>query len=150
MAFDKWLEPAKTVTPQSAGAYTANYVIGGAMQFDISGSASGGGIINKLLVWDNDNEGAAGALWLFKADLATPIADNNLFAPVFADWDNWITTLTLPAFTTYNSIKQAILPDINDEFKVDANIIYGYFVCSGTPTFAAAKSLRFKLGILTQ
>lgn len=162
--YDRWIEPSVTITPDTS-IYTANDVIGdhpnattGALTFSLEtnsatgviGSSSGGGLINKLIVYDNDNEGAAGALWLFKADLATPILDQATFAPVLADWDNWITTITLPAFTTYNSIKQALVTDINDQFRVSQNKIYGYFVCSGTPTYASSKSLVFKLGILTQ
>ena len=154
--FDKIIEATASFTPDTS-AYSANDVVGshanattGAMTFDISGTSSGAGLINKLLVYDDDNEGAAGALWLFTQDLATPILDNAGFSLVLADWDNWITTLTLPSFTTYNSIKQAVLPDINDTFKVTKNLIYGYFVCSGTPTYAGSKTIKFRLGILTQ
>lgn len=147
--FDKWIDAVASVTPDTS-AYTAGDSIGGALTFDIGSSASGGGLINNLIVSDNDNEGAAGALWLFKADLATPIADQAAFAPIFADLANLIDIITLPSFTTINSLKVAVLTDINDKFQVTGGKIYGYFVCSGTPTYASSKTLRFQLGILTQ
>jgi len=146
---DKWIDAVASVTPDTS-AYSIGESIGGALTFDVSASASGGGLINNLIVSDNDNEGAAGALWLFKADLATPIADQAAFAPVFADLANLIDIITLPTFTTINSLKVAVLTDINDKFQVTGGKIYGYFVPSGTPTYAAAKTLRFQLGILTQ
>lgn len=146
---DKWIDSVASVTPDTS-IYAAGDSIGGALTFSITGSSTGGGLINSLLVTDNDNEGAAGALWLFKQDLATPIADQAAFAPIFADLSNLVGIYTLPAFVTVNSLKVAILNDINDKFQTTTNQLIGYFVPSGTPTYAAAKTLRFQLGILTQ
>lgn len=152
--FDKWIDAAVTVTPDT-NIYAAGDAVGqasasAALIFDLTGSRSGGGLINVLTVADNDNEGAAGELWLFKADLATPITDNAAFAVAFADFANLITILPLPTFRTISSMKVAVLEDINTKFQVTQNRIYGYFVASGTPTYAAARSLRFQLGLLTQ
>ena len=149
MPLDRLIFPSVTFTP-SASAYTAGDSIGGAQTFDVSESATGGGIINSLLVADNEGIGAAGALWLFKQDLATPIADNAPFAVAFADFANLITVLTLPAYTTISSMKMALLNDINDVFVVRGGKIIGYFVPSGNPDWAASKSIYIQLGILTQ
>lgn len=146
---DKWIYPSVTFTPD-ASAYTAGDSIGGALAFDVSRSASGGGIINTLLVADNEGIGAAGALWLFKQDLATPIADQAAFAVAFADFANLITVLTLPAYSSISSMKVAVLTDINDVFSVTGGRIFGYFVPSAAPDWATAKSVYIQLGILTQ
>ena len=147
--FDKWIDAAASVTPDTS-AYTAGDSVGGAMTFDVGGSSTGGGLINNLIVYDDDGEGAAGALWLFKANLVTPIADQAAFGVVLADLANLIDIITLPAFTTIGALKVAVLPDLGDKFQVTGGKIYGYFVCSATPTYAAAKTLRFVLGIQTQ
>lgn len=152
--YDKWLDPEVTLTPDTA-AYTAGDVISGAgratgLEFSLAGSSSGGGLINSLVVADSEGIGAAGELWLFKADLATPIADQAAFAVVFADFANLITILTLPSYKTISSMKVAVLEDINTKFQVTANRIYGYFVASGAPDWAASKSVYIRLGILTQ
>jgi hypothetical protein len=137
------------VTPDTA-IYTAGDVIGGALTFPLSISSTGGGLINSLMVADNGNIGAAGSLWLFRQDLATPIADQAPFAVAFADFANLITILTLPSFNTISAMKVAVLTDINDQFYVTGDKLIGYFVTSVTPTFAAARSLQFRLGLLTQ
>lgn len=152
--YDKWLDPSVTFTPDTA-AYTAGDVISGAgattgLVFDLTGSSSGGGLINSLLVADSEGIGAAGALWLFKADLTTPIADQAAFAVAFADFANLITILTIPSYTTISSMKVAVLEDINTKFQVTKNRIFGYFVASGAPDWAASKSVYIRLGILTQ
>lgn len=149
MTFDKHRFTSVTVTPDVA-AYTAGDVVGGALSFQLNGSNTGGGLINSLLVADSEGIGAAGALWLFKQDLATPVADQAAFAVAFADFSNLITVLTLPSYTTISAMKVALLTDINDQFYVTGDKLVGYFVASGAPDWAASKSLTFRLGILTQ
>lgn len=142
-----------TVVPDT-NAYSANDVIGGLLTFSLTGSSTGSGVLNSLKVCDNDNEGAAGALWLFRpgSSNAAPTAalDNAAFAPTITDLENLIVVITLGTFTTVNSLKEQVVEDINKTFHVDNNIIYGYFVPSGTPTYAGTKRLTFELGILTQ
>lgn len=147
-ALPKYISPAVTITPDTS-IYTANDVIGGLLQFPITGSVTGGGLINKLIVCDNDNEGAAGALWLFSSAPVT-IVDQAPFAPVIADLQAVSMIITLPSFTTVNSLKIAVLEDINTHFMTTNSILYGYFVCSGGPTYASAKLIYIKLGILTE
>jgi hypothetical protein len=147
--FDKWIFPSVTFAPDSA-IYGAGDSIGGALSFDIGASATGGGTIDTLLIADNEGIGAAGALWIFKQDLATPVADNDAFAPVFADFAKLLTVITIPSYVTVNSMKVATLADINDSFKVDGGKLIGYLVPSGTPDWAASKSIYIRLGIRTQ
>lgn len=146
---DKWIFPSVTFTPDSA-IYAAGDSIGGALSFDIGASSTGGGTIDTLLIADNEGIGAAGALWIFKQDLATPVADNAVFAPVFADFANLLTVITIPSYVTVNSMKVATLADINDSFRVDGGKLIGYLVPSGTPDWAASKSVYIRLGIRTQ
>lgn len=150
---DKIILAQVTVVPDT-NAYTANDVIGGMLNFDLSGSSTGAGVINSLKVCDNDNEGAAGALWLFRPTAAgaapSSIADNAAFAPSITDLENLLAVITLGTFTTVNSLKVNIVEDINNLFKTNQNIIYGYFVPSGGPSYAGSKRLTFELSILTQ
>jgi hypothetical protein len=153
MVLDKWIESVVTITPDTA-AYSANDVIGASpLVFDVSGSVSNGGLINTLVVVDNEI-GAAGALWLFKPTSAgaapTTIADNGAFAPVFADLQNLMVIITLPSFITVNSLKVALLEDVNTRFYTQNGKLYGYYVPSGAPDWAASKTVQISMGILGQ
>lgn len=150
---DKILEPVVTLTP-STSAYSAGDAVGNSaasaiMEFDVSGSATGSGLINSLKVLDDDNEGAAGTLHLFRSS-PSAITDNAAWSPTFADLKEKVLSITLGTFNTYNSLKMQTIEDINKTFKVTGGKLYGVFVVSGTPTYASSKSLVFELGILTQ
>lgn len=151
---DKWIESVVNITPDTV-QYSANDSIGaGPLVFDVSGSITNGLLLNTLVITDDDNEGAAGALWLFKPSSTgaapTSIVDNAAFAPVAADLRNHLLTITLPSFTTVNSLKVATLEDINTRVYTTNGRIYGYLVPSGTPTYASSKTITITLGLLGQ
>lgn len=153
-ALDKIKDAFVNFTPDTSAYSIGDSIGAGPLVFDVSGFVTGGGILNCLRVTDDDNEGAAGALWLFKPTLAgaapTSVSDNAAFAPTITDLNNVITILTLPTFVTVNSLKIAILEDINTTFTTVNGRIYGYYVPSGTPTYASSKKINIELGILGQ
>lgn len=134
------------ITP-STSAYTGNDVVGGLLTFNLKGLANNFGRINSLVIADNDNEGAAGALWLFKARPAA-IADNAAYAPTFDDLKKVATVLTLPTFVTVNSLRVGVLEDIDTMIQTKNSPLYGYLVTSATPTYAAAREIYIRLGIV--
>lgn len=141
----------KTVAPTvTAGAYSANDVVGGVLTFDVS-SASGVLLLKTLRIVDDGDVKAAGTLWLFNS-APTSFADNAAFAPVIADLKKVIGKVAVVAgdYTTVNGNAIALLEDQTDVFKVDGGTLYGYFVCSGTPTYGATTDLTITLSLLTE
>ncbi len=148
--FDRPLTPSVSFTPNTA-AYSIGDVIGGALTFDVSQSSNGAGFLMGVLAADNEGIGAAGALWLFKENLATPIADGDPFAIVFADYANFLTTVTLDAYATLSTFKHSLTrPDEVPMLHWTKSTIIGYWVASGTPDWAASKSAYVQLKMLTQ
>ncbi len=148
--FDRPLISEVSFAP-SATAYSIGDSIGGALSFDVSKSANGAGFLMGVLAADNEGIGAAGALWLFNQDLATPIADNAAFAIAFADYANLLTVVTLDAYTTTSTFKHSLTrPDEVPMLHWTKNTITGYWVASGAPDWAASKLAYVQLKMLTQ
>lgn len=131
-----------TVQPTiTAGAYSAGDVVGGLLTFDMLGT---GGSIRSLIIADRDDEKAAGTLYLYR-DYPTVIADNGAWSMADADAARYIGNIAVAA-TDYDDSggqSQAELPRLDIPF--DVRQIYGYFVCSGTPTYTATSDLSFIL-----
>lgn len=146
----KVIEQALTV---GTDAYTANDVVGGLITFDVSGS-SGSGIVRWARVVDDDNEKAELTLYLFDAS-PTAIADDAAFSPTVADLKNYIGKVLFQAadYETINSNAVAIIGHgvstdyLNIDFKTSTGNIYGYLVCTATPTYTAAADLHVTLGV---
>jgi hypothetical protein len=139
-----------SVTPTiDTNAYSANDVIGGLLSFDVSTSRVNGGIINTALVADDDNEKAALTLYLFHA-APTTIADDAAFAPTIADLKQLCAVIAFSSYTTVNSNAYSLVEDINNAFVSTTGILYGYLVCTATPTYTAATDLTVVLTIITE
>jgi hypothetical protein len=138
---------APTIT---AGAYSAGDVVGGLLTIDVSGAPEGSLITRALLV-DDDNEKAEITLYLFNAS-PTSFADNAAFAPVVADLKTLITKITFATadYVTVNSNAYALKEDLNDLIPANTGSIYGYLVCTATPTYAAASDLWIALDLLVE
>jgi hypothetical protein len=147
--FDKVIE-AQVAPTVTAGAYSAADVVGGLLTFSVT-SPSGCGVINKLVIADDEDEKAAGSLYLFNA-APTTIADNAAGALVIADLKKIVTVIAIAAddYVTINGNAYAVIDDINDVYKADGKgNLYGYFITSGTPTYGAATDLTLTLSVLT-
>ncbi len=140
-----------TVAPTIAtSAYTAGDVVGGLLTFDISGMPEGGLITRALLV-DDDNEKYELTLYLFNA-APTTIADADPFAPAIADLKKLVTKITFAVadYVTVNSNAYALKEDLNDVVPVTTGRLYGYLVCTSTPTYTAASDLWIALDFLPE
>ena len=142
-----------TALTVDTNAYTANDVVGGLLTFNVA-NAGGGGLIRWASVVDDDNEKAELTLYLFD-QAPTAIADDAAFAPAIADLKKYIGKILFEAadYQTINGNAVAMLGHgvstdfLNIDFNtVDGNI-YGYLVCTGTPTYTAATDLTLRLGV---
>lgn len=135
-----------SVTPTiTAGAYSAGDVVGGLITFSLP-TAGAGGVINQIVIADDDNEKAQAVLYLFDS-APTTIADNAAFAPAIADLAKLVAVIAVASadFTTVNSNAYAIKTAINQTYKGSA--LYMYCVCVATPTYTAVTDLIFKLTV---
>lgn len=151
--FDKVIE--SQVTPViDDDAYTAGDVVGGLITFNVS-SPSGCGIINAMRIADDDDEKAVLTLYVFNA-APTTIADDAAFAPTIADLKKLVAKIEIAA-DDYTSISDgtannayALKQDLNEVYKADGKgNLYGYLVCTATPTYTAATDLTIILSVLT-
>lgn len=130
----------------TAGAYSANDVVGGLLEFAIP--RNGAGFIRGLIITDDDNEKAACKLHLFVSK-PTTFADNAAFAPTINDLVNRAAVIAVAAadYTTINGNAQAIVSTNTSLDFVFSNqpMIYGYLVCDATPTYTATTDLWITL-----
>src|SRR5574343_384011 len=104
------LMPSPIVVPViTAGAYSANDVVGGLLTFQLAPEAPAGvnpasGFVRVVTISDDDNEKAALELHLFR-EAPTVIADNAAFAPTFADLKKRVGSVVIAAgdYVTINS-----------------------------------------------
>lgn len=147
--FDKVIEAQVTPTI-TAGAYSAADVVGGLLTFSVN-SPSGCGVINKLVIADDDDEKAVLTLYLFNAS-PTAILDNAAGALAIADLKKLVCTISIAAadYKTINSNAYAVKEDINNVYKADGKgNLYGYLICTATPTYTAITDLTVTLSVLT-
>lgn len=150
---DKYTVLEATVTPDN-DAYTANDCVGGLITFNLAnaGAAVNGGVLTSLEIVDDDNEGAALNLYFFDSTPST-IADDAALALTAADLKKitYYKAVTAGDYNTVNSLKFVYFSQIGTQVRCDtAGKLYLYIQCTGTPTYAANKTLYFRLGILSE
>jgi hypothetical protein len=146
---DKVIDKLVALTVDT-NAYSANDVVGGLLTFDVS-SPSGCGVLNKILLTDADNEGAALDIYVFSS-APTTIADDAAAAFVIADLKKLVCKIEVAAadYESVNSLKFCIKEDINATYQLGtAGNLYAYVVCTATPTYTAATDLSLTLSVLT-
>jgi len=145
----------KTITkvlPISTSAYTAGDVVGGLITFDVANSM-GSGYLESVRIVDDDAEKAELTLYLFRA-APSSIADAAPFAPTVADLKLMIGKIVFYAadYATLNlnatAEKHFGIDDIFFEFTTDSGNIFGYLVCTATPTYTAVTDLSVILTAL--
>lgn len=137
-----------TVTPTvTAGAYSANDVMGGLMTIELSAQNTGG-TLGTIRIRDNDAVGPAGILYLFKT-APTAIADNVAFSLADADSDKLLAVITLGTWVDFTAFKWIAVAGKDDgssepiDFRTDTGDIYAYFKVTGTPTMTTTSALSF-------
>lgn len=129
----------------TAGAYAAGDVIGGKLTFSF-GTDVTRVTIRQARVTEAGTGAPAGVLWLFNAD-PTTIADNAAFAPVIADLRKAVARISVSSFTSVNSLGIALVDNVNVSAPVTSGVLYGYYVCTATPTLGATDALQFELTV---
>ena len=150
MGFTKFANPSVNPTI-TLDAYTANDVVGGLLQFDVSALAVNGGLINQAKIVDIDNQKETYRLILFEAAPAT-IANDAAYAPVAADLYKQVANITFAAaaYVTDNSLAFCFVEDINNVFVTTDGILYGYLVATDTPDMATLLGLTIQLWVVSE
>lgn len=148
MSFTKFIKPSVNPTLDT-DAYTAGDVMGGLLQFDVSGFVINGGIINQAVLIDEDSIGLGLKLYLFEAQ-PTTIADDAAFAPTIDDVNKMVAVIAFPSFTTINSMDYSIIEDINNIFVTTGAVLYGYLVADGASNHTNADAITIRLYILSE
>ena len=142
------LEPTLAVT---AGAYTANDVIGGLIKMDIQ-SAGGWCAINSVEATD-DAASISSLTFRFFNAAPTTIADNAAFAPAIADLKKLVGKVTMTSFDTLNGNLWGQAEPITTNKLIDisaSNALWMYIVATAAPTFAATTDLFVRVTVLVE
>lgn len=134
------------------GAYSANDVVGGLLEFPINSGGSGGGILNHVRLTDADNVKAELDLYLFN-EQPTAILDNAAFAPVIADLQAQVIHIDIPAadWETENSLAWVLAyPEKITEFYAPKGYLWGYLVDPTGETWTNADAISIRLIVDTQ
>lgn len=135
---------AETVTPTiSAGAYAADDVVGGLLTFRIN-SAARGGKVKSVVLLDKADVKATLTLYLFRSAPAS-IADNAAFALSDDDLPKVVAKVVIDTYADLPSNAFAI-EDAGDAPFV-GETLYGYLVCTATPTYGSTSALSVRLNI---
>ena len=146
--YEKFL--TKTLNPAiTAGAYSANDVVGGLLEFDLAELTANGGILDAVQVTDKGTQSAAMKLFLFESQPAT-IANNDAFAPSDAENATIFAIVTISTYTTLTNSRVCISDTIQRVFSTTKGKIWGYLVCDATPTFASVSDIFVTLRILSE
>ncbi len=150
MSFTKFEDPSVNPTI-TLTAYTANDVVGGLLQFDVSALIVNGGIINKAILIDEDSKAETYRLFLFDSAPST-IANGDAFAPTIDDLNKLVDVITFAAadYVTVNSLDYIIVDDINNVFVTEVGILYGYLVATDTPDMDTVDALTIRLYVVSE
>jgi hypothetical protein len=136
----------------TAGAYSANDVVGGEITLTGAMRTSGGsGILQSLTVHDADSESAALEFYFFDSAPGAAIADNGAFSWNATDEDKYlgmVSVLTGDYITrggdVFATIRNIGLPVV----ATGSADLFLYIVLTGAPTFTATSDLTFTFGFL--
>lgn len=143
------ISPSLTIT---AGAYSANDVVGGEITLTNAARVSGGsGVITDIVVLDDDNEKAALTIVLYDSDPAANTADNGAFAWGSGDLARCIGKVNVAGadYETMGGNAVAHKTGLGIGFKASGSAnLYMYLIATGTPTYAATSDLQVKVKVL--
>ncbi len=131
----------------TAGAYSANDVVGGLITF----AGLDNGTLQSILICDNAAQAVGYILELFNA-APTDISDNATFDIIDADLkkiiyeDELLSEVDRRAFTD-NSYHRLFNLDV--PLWSEGGTIYGFLITTGTPTYAATTDVTVVLQVET-
>lgn len=144
--FGKSISQTPVVT---AGAYSANDVVGGLLTFEgASRDHDEGGVIKDVIILDDAGQDAALELWLFK-ETFTAIADNAAWAPSEADLRNLVAVISTSDGTWYAAGTPSVSRiEVSQRYDLTGTSLFGQLVTRGTPTYAATDDVTVIIGLL--
>lgn len=134
----------------TAGAYSANDVIGGRLKFDLSAGGTVGGVtLRRFEIYDNSNQKAALRVYVF---LQEPIGyvDNEAFPGSklnAAELRKLAAYFDVAAtdYLTLNNLAFGQVNNIDVDLKTDWQFVWVYVTCTGTPTYGSTSALTVAL-----
>lgn len=135
---------SQKITPTiSTSAYADGDVIGGLINLGSVLLNSNGGILRRVVLVDDDSEGAALNMYFFD-EQPSSIADNAAFAPTLADLQKLVGVVEIAGgdYITVNGNDYVIKSAVNIDWEGD---LYLYMVTNGsTPTYTTTSDLYLK------
>lgn len=144
----------RVVPTITAGAYSANDVIGGVITFANAARVSGGsGVIQTLVLTCRAAVEAALTIVFFSATPSSAIADNGAFTWGTTDADlalfqGSVDILASDYKTLMTGKRSATLKNIGLEYDCAATSLFAYIIGTGGPTYVAVDDLAIRPGFL--
>ncbi|RJO63690.1 MAG: hypothetical protein C4523_19610 [Myxococcales bacterium] len=136
----------------TAGAYSANDVVGGELTLTNAMRVSGGsGVLHAITVHDAAAQNVALDIYVFDSAPAANLADNAAWAWTAGDEDKFLGLVRVAASDYVSAAGDGFVTLRNLGLPVKANgsaNLYCYIVTTGTPTYAATTDLTLSFGFL--
>ena len=133
----------------TAGAYSANDVVGDILTFTFAANSGKGGVIKDVIIIDDAGQDAVMELWLFNATF-TAIADNDAWDISQADSRNLVAIISTSNGAWYATGTESVaMIEASQRYDVTGTSLFGQLVTRGTPTFSATDDVTVIIGLLT-
>jgi hypothetical protein len=133
----------------TAGAYSANDVVGGLLTFTGAVRATGGRAkIHSITFTDKGVTANVLNLWLF-SDAPATIADNGAFAPTDAELLTLVGVVQIAAadYLVATDNQAATKLNVGLVYNVTATSLFGYLECVATPTYASTSDIKIRIQV---
>ena len=132
----------------TAGAYSANDVVGDILTFTFAANSGKGGVIKDVIIIDDAGQDAVMELWLFNATF-TAIADNDAWDISQADSRNLVAIISTSNGAWYATGTESVaMIEASQRYDVTGTSLFGQLVTRGTPTFSATDDVTVIIGLL--
>lgn len=144
----------RVVPTVTAGAYSANDVVGGVLTFANAARNSGdGGVIESIVISDRGNVGAALTIVFFSATPSSAIADNGAFTWGTSDADLALFVGSVDIATSdYKTLatgkKTATKSGVGIGYACAATSLFAYIIGTAGPTYVATTDLGCLISVL--
>ncbi len=141
------ISQSPTVT---AGAYSANDVVGGLLTFASAAAIyGGGGVVKDLIIIDDAGQDAPLELWLFNATF-TAIADNGAWDPSQADLRKLVAIISTADGSYFDAGTESVARvEASQRYDLASGTsLFGQLVTRGTPSYSATDDVTVILGLL--
>ena len=145
------LTPVDLTISPSASAYSSGHTVGGLLTLNMPTTR---GFITGVTVSIGEASIAVPGSFYFYSNSPTSFADRTAWLPVHADNILEIGSLLLPTAVVKNTRNTYKLKfgggSTLELIEFFTNVVYAYYVTTGTPDFAAAQSIGVRVHVLGQ